>query len=783
MKPIALALLLMLPFAAPAQAVATNAGAYHISITSDPSVVPVGSAKLRLRIVDRAGKPASGLSVKVFAQMPGMPMGERDQQAAPVWGQPGTYEAPAVFGMGGTYDVRITVTGPSGTFTSRSELATGQNISGAAPGTPFGLALGIVAVVLLLALAVVRMHKAGIHADVASFAKPGVLIPLLVLAAIAATANWAVNHLRRPGAMTPLEAQGMEMSTSAPPGSLAVTLATVKRRTIASTVRYTGQVVGYIEQDVFPRVTGTLIYMPLYVGDKVRRGQAVARLDVSQLAPEVASKQAMSDAAARGFDSAKADDQAAIAMVAQAKAEHEQYMDAIKEGEANLEAAKENEAAMAAQSSAAGSDAKSAAARKDSAQADVTYQQQELDRTTKLYQAGAVSRSELQQAEDQQARAQASLADMDNQVSSARARLQAAQAGQRQAAAGTVAAQRKLAEAEHAMQIHQAHVATAVASETSARNKAAQMAAQSKQAQADLAGARADQSYATIRAQIDGVVTDRLATQGTLVQPGTSILKIAQIDPIRIQADVPASDLGLIRVGANARVWTGESSESAIRARVTSVSPSVDPTARTGIVEAVVSNPGAKLLPGQYDALEITTGTPLEALAVPNEALQEGPGGTYVWVAEPSGAEGSYTAHQVPVKTGASNGADTAALEGLSAGQQVITSGFVNLEEGATVNAGAAEPMTMSTGTPTVKVGATSFDPPSVTIGEGTSKTVVFIRTTEQTCATEVIFADFNIRQALPFNQPVSIDLSKAKPGSYTFTCPLSMFKGRVVIR
>ena len=90
----------------------------------------------------------------------------------------------------------------------------------------------------------------------------------------------------------------MEMNTPAPAGTTAVELATVRRGPIGETASYSGQAVGFVEQDVNARVTGAIVWMPYYVGDKVKKGQVLARLDTSQLDPELAERAAMTNMAA-----------------------------------------------------------------------------------------------------------------------------------------------------------------------------------------------------------------------------------------------------------------------------------------------------------------------------------------------------------------------------------------------------------------------------------------------------------------------------------------------------
>ncbi|MBI4536663.1 MAG: efflux RND transporter periplasmic adaptor subunit [candidate division NC10 bacterium] len=72
-----------------------------------------------------------------------------------------------------------------------------------------------------------------------------------------------------------------------------VSLAPVERGPIRGTVMYTGSVAAYTEEDVYPRVTGRIVEMRVYPGDRVQAGQVVARLDDVELASRVQEAEAM----------------------------------------------------------------------------------------------------------------------------------------------------------------------------------------------------------------------------------------------------------------------------------------------------------------------------------------------------------------------------------------------------------------------------------------------------------------------------------------------------------
>jgi plastocyanin domain-containing protein len=77
------------------------------------------------------------------------------------------------------------------------------------------------------------------------------------------------------------------------------------------------------------------------------------------------------------------------------------------------------------------------------------------------------------------------------------------------------------------------------------------------------------------------------------------------------------------------------------------------------------------------------------------------------------------------------------------------------------------------------------FTPPSIQLhanGPGSHASVTFVRTTDKTCATEVVFPDLNIEKKLPLNQVVSIDVPTDVAKTLTFQCGMAMYKGAVVV-
>jgi plastocyanin domain-containing protein len=85
-----------------------------------------------------------------------------------------------------------------------------------------------------------------------------------------------------------------------------------------------------------------------------------------------------------------------------------------------------------------------------------------------------------------------------------------------------------------------------------------------------------------------------------------------------------------------------------------------------------------------------------------------------------------------------------------------------------------------------VTAGEHGFTPSSLAIPKGAPgslATVSFVRTTDQMCATEVVFPELDIKKALPLNEPVAVNVPSDSARTLTFQCGMGMYKGAVLVK
>jgi len=75
------------------------------------------------------------------------------------------------------------------------------------------------------------------------------------------------------------------------------------------------------------------------------------------------------------------------------------------------------------------------------------------------------------------------------------------------------------------------------------------------------------------------------------------------------------------------------------------------------------------------------------------------------------------------------------------------------------------------------------FTPNAIELKKGEPATLIFTRTTDSTCARDIVFPELDINEPLPLNEPVKLEISTGEARKLTFQCGMGMYKSSVVIQ
>jgi membrane fusion protein (multidrug efflux system) len=212
--------------------------------------------------------------------------------------------------------------------------------------------------------------------------------------------------------------------------------------------------------------------------------------------------------------------------------------------------------------------------------------------------------------------------------------------------------------------------------------------AQSRQSEARVGEIRASIERKTIRAPFSGVLGIRQINRGQYLAGGDPVVPLQSLNPIYVNFGVPQQAIGQVRVGRSVRITTESVNNLALEARVTAIDSVVDQTTRNVQVQATLANPTGKLQPGMFVQTELLVGANQPVIALPASAISYAPYGDSVFVvAEMKDDKGhAYRGvRQQFVKLGPARGDQVAVVSGITAGDEVVTSGVFKLRNGAAV--------------------------------------------------------------------------------------------------
>ena len=293
----------------------------------------------------------------------------------------------------------------------------------------------------------------------------------------------------------------------------------------------------------------------------------------------------------------------------------------------------------------------------------------------------------------------------------------------------------------------------------------------------------------TVPAPIHGVITERAANVGLNVDPATVLFTVVDLSTVWIIADLYEKDFSDVQIGNDVAVRTAAYPSEALRGTISYIDPQVNPETRTAEVRVEVPNPRGALRLGMYADVVVARAAQASTLTIPRSAVQNVGDRTVVYVADPK-QPGQFAEREV--RLGDTTGERVEVTSGVQPGDVIVTEGsfFVRSERerlglrpAAAMPPASGPPNAINEQSAKIIVNEQGFEPASVSLRPGTPARLTFLRTTENTCGTDVVFPSLNITRALPLNEPVVIELTPSRAGEIAFACGMNMFEGSVVVQ
>ncbi|MEO7111695.1 MAG: efflux RND transporter periplasmic adaptor subunit [Polyangiaceae bacterium] len=226
-----------------------------------------------------------------------------------------------------------------------------------------------------------------------------------------------------------------------------------------------------------------------------------------------------------------------------------------------------------------------------------------------------------------------------------------------------------------------------------------------KAASTDIDQINAQIARKTVRAPFSGHLGIRNVNLGQYLNPGTAITVLEGLDAVYVDFSLPQQRLANIHVGMPVRISidskdasddAGAAAASPLDGKISAVDPTVDATTRQMKLRAALPNGSDALRPGMF--VNVTILLPVQGMeiVVPQTALVHASYGDSVFIIEDKKADDPTaktsptgqpikSARQQFVRTGQARGDFLAILDGVQAGQEVVTAGAFKLKNGSSV--------------------------------------------------------------------------------------------------
>ncbi|WP_304074818.1 efflux RND transporter periplasmic adaptor subunit [Maricaulis maris] len=185
-----------------------------------------------------------------------------------------------------------------------------------------------------------------------------------------------------------------------------------------------------------------------------------------------------------------------------------------------------------------------------------------------------------------------------------------------------------------------------------------------------------------VRAPFAGIVGLREVSLGGLVRPGDAIARLDDASLIKLDFTVPERFLSVVSAGMQIAARTSAYPDEVFTGAIAQIDSRIDPVTRSVTIRAEIENSDGRLLPGQLMTVEVRRDERRRP-AVPGSALTRYLDQTFVYVVEER-ADGMF-ARQRTIALGRRSGQMVEVLDGLQAGDRIITEGVHRIRDGSEV--------------------------------------------------------------------------------------------------
>ncbi len=197
-----------------------------------------------------------------------------------------------------------------------------------------------------------------------------------------------------------------------------------------------------------------------------------------------------------------------------------------------------------------------------------------------------------------------------------------------------------------------------------------------------LATVRSQLDMTRIKAPVSGTVDQVYLKLGQSTAMGMPAVRVVNFDDLRVITDLSESYVTRVREGATVDIEFKDLNTSA-QGRIAYVARSINALNRTFRAEVPLNNRNGLYRPNMIVGMKINDYSTNKAIKIPVNLLQNSDEGPFVMIAKGDGV--NLKATRVNVTSGRSNGIETEILQGLQAGDRIITTGYNDLNDGQAI--------------------------------------------------------------------------------------------------